>query len=55
MHPVIMRELAAEHIKEINARAEDGHLAHQARQATVTRSGPHGYPVTGKFAQVKCC
>ena len=33
MHPGIMRELAAEHIREIHARAEDEHLAHQARQA----------------------
>ena len=33
MHPVIMRQFAAEHIREIHARAEDGHLAHQARQA----------------------
>ena len=33
MNPVIMRELAAEHIREIHARAEDGHLAYQARQA----------------------
>jgi hypothetical protein len=34
MHPVIVRELAAEHIREIHARAEDGHLAHQARRRT---------------------
>jgi hypothetical protein len=30
MHPVIMRQFAAEHIREIHAKAEDGRLAHQA-------------------------
>ena len=28
MHPVIMRQLAADHIKEMQAKAEDEHLAH---------------------------
>ena len=28
MHPVIMRQLAADHITEMHAKAEDGRLAH---------------------------
>ncbi len=33
MHPVIMRQLAADHIREIHAKAEDERLARQARRA----------------------
>ena len=33
MHPVIMRQFAAEHIKEIHAKAEDEGQARQARRA----------------------
>ena len=32
MHPVIMRQLAADHIKEMHAKAEDERLARQARR-----------------------
>ena len=33
MHPVIMRQLAADHIGEIHAKAENERLARQARRA----------------------
>jgi hypothetical protein len=33
MHPVIMRQLAADHITEIHAKAEDERRARQARRA----------------------
>ena len=33
MHPVIMRQLAADHIKEMHAKAADARLARQARRA----------------------
>ena len=33
MHPVIMRHLAAEHIREKHAKAENERLARQARRA----------------------
>ena len=33
MHPVIIRHLAADHIREIHAKAEDERLARQARRA----------------------
>jgi hypothetical protein len=33
MHPAIMRQLAADHIREAHARAEDEHRARQARRA----------------------
>ena len=33
MHPVIMRQLAADHIREIHAKAEDERRARQARRA----------------------
>ena len=33
MHPVIMRQLAADHIREIHAKAEDERLARHARRA----------------------
>ena len=33
MHPVITRQLAADHIREIHAKAEDERLARQARRA----------------------
>ncbi len=33
MHPVIMRQLAADHIKEMHAKAEEECLARQARRA----------------------
>jgi hypothetical protein len=37
MHPVIMRQFAAEHIREIHAKAEDEGQARQARQARRAR------------------
>ena len=44
MHPAIMGQLAADHIREIHAQAEDERLAHQARRArrraSSTRPGP---------------
>jgi hypothetical protein len=33
VHPAIMRQLAADHIAEIHAKAEDEHLTRQARRA----------------------
>ena len=33
MHPVIVRQLAADHIREIHAKAEDERLVRQARRA----------------------
>jgi hypothetical protein len=33
MHPVVMRQLVADHMKEMYAKAEDGRLARQARRA----------------------
>ncbi len=33
MHPVIIRQLAADHIRELHAKAEDERLARQARRA----------------------
>jgi hypothetical protein len=33
MHPVIMRQLAADHIKEMHAKAEDARQARRARRA----------------------
>jgi hypothetical protein len=33
MHPVIMRQLAADHIREIHAKAEDERLGRHARRA----------------------
>ena len=52
MHPVIMRQLAADHIREIHAKAEDERLARQARRArrrapsTRPRLRPAGRSVT---------
>jgi hypothetical protein len=44
MHPAIMGQLAADHIREIYMKADDRRLAHQARQARrrapSTRPGP---------------
>jgi len=44
MHPAIMGQLAADHIREIHMKAEDRRLAHQARwarrRAPSTRPGP---------------
>jgi hypothetical protein len=37
MHPAIMRQFAAEHIREIHAKAEDERLARQARQGRRAR------------------
>ena len=37
MHPVIMQHFAAEHIREIHAKAEDERLARQARQGRRAR------------------
>ena len=37
MHPVIMQQFAAEHIREIHAKAEDERQARQARQARRAR------------------
>ena len=48
MHPVIMRQLAADHIREIHAKAEDERLARQARRAR--RRAPStrpGLPASG--------
>ena len=33
MHPVVMRQFVAEHMKEMYAKAEDGRLARQAGRA----------------------
>lgn len=33
MHPVILQQLAAEHIQEMLAKADDARRAHQARRA----------------------
>ena len=33
MHPVIMRQLTADHIRELHAKAENERLARQARRA----------------------
>ena len=48
MHPVIMRQLAADHIREKHAKAEDERLARQARRAR--RRAPStrpGLPASG--------
>jgi hypothetical protein len=42
MHPVIMRQLAADNFKEMHARAEVRRLAHQARRAR--RRAPSAQP-----------
>jgi hypothetical protein len=40
MHPVIIQQLAAEHIREIHAKAEKERLARRARRsATKDRAG----------------
>ncbi len=38
MHPVIMRQLAADRIAEMHAKAEDERPAHQARRAPASRA-----------------
>ena len=51
MHPVIMRQLAADHIKEMHAKAEDERLARQARRARRrAASKPPGLPVSGTLS-----
>ena len=48
MHPVIMRQLAADHIREKHAKAEDERLARQARRARRRApSTPPGLPASG--------
>ena len=42
MHPVIIRQLAADHIREIHAKAADERLARQARR------GRHRAPSTSE-------
>ena len=42
MHPVIMRQLAADHIREMHAKAEDERLARRARR--VRRRAPSTRP-----------
>jgi hypothetical protein len=37
VHPVIMRQLAADHIAELRAKAEDERLTREARQARQAR------------------
>jgi hypothetical protein len=37
MHPIIIQQLAADHIREIHAEAENERLRHQARQARRAR------------------
>ena len=52
MHPVIMRQLAADHIKGMHAKAEDERLARQAARPGAARRPrdqgfrPAGRPVT---------
>ena len=47
MHPVIMRQLAADHIREKHAKAEDERLARQARRARRRApSTPPGLPAS---------
>ena len=33
MHPIIIQQLAGDHIREIHAKAENERLGHQARRA----------------------
>jgi hypothetical protein len=46
MRPVIMRQFAAEHIREIHAKAEDEGQARQARQARQVRRARRRTPST---------
>ena len=51
MHPAIVRQLAADHIREIHAKAEDERLARQARRAR--RRAPStrpGLPASGTLS-----
>ena len=51
MHPVIMRQLAADHIREMHTKAEDERLARQARRAR--RRAPStrtGLPASGTLS-----
>ena len=51
MHPVIMRQLAADHIREIHAKTENERLARQARRAR--RRAPStrpGLPASGTLS-----
>ena len=51
MHPVIMQQLAAEHIREVHAKAEGERLARQARRAR--RRAPStrpGFPASGTLS-----
>ena len=45
MHPAVMGQLAADHIREIHMKAEDRRLAHQARRAR--RRAPSTRPAAG--------
>jgi hypothetical protein len=52
MHPALLQELAAEHVKSLTAIAEDGRRASLARRAGSPRnSGPRGRPRPGGLAQ----
>jgi hypothetical protein len=52
MHPAILRELAAEHVKSLTAVAEDIRLARLARRAgPPSTSGPPGRPRPAGLAQ----
>ena len=51
MHPIITRQLAADHIRELHAKAEDERLARQARRAR--RRAPStrpGLPASGTLS-----
>jgi hypothetical protein len=51
MHPVIMRQLAADHIREKHAKAEDERLARQARRARRRApSTPPELPASGTLS-----
>ena len=51
MHPVIMRQLAADHIREVHAKTENERLARQARRARRrTPSTRPGLPASGTLS-----
>jgi hypothetical protein len=47
MHPIIIQQLAADHIREIHAEAENERLAHQARQARRRAQSMRRHPASG--------
>lgn len=52
MHPAILQELAAEHVKSLTAVAEDARLARRARRAGPPRTfAPPGRPRPAAVAQ----